>query len=118
DDREAALVTVIESSTPAVSLGTSLLLSADGGTQGAISADLDSAARDAAVAAMHDGRSRVVALGDTARAFVEVARPPLRIVICGAGHDAIPLVRQASALGWRVTIADIRRTFLTNQRFP
>jgi xanthine/CO dehydrogenase XdhC/CoxF family maturation factor len=117
-NQEAALVTVIDSSTTSAPLGARLLVSADGVTHGGISKALDAMARDAAAAAMQDGHSTVVPLSDEARAFVEVARPPLRLVICGAGHDAIPLVRQASALGWRVAVADIRRAFLTDERFP
>jgi xanthine dehydrogenase accessory factor len=39
-------------------------------------------------------------------------------VICGAGHDAIPLVRQAAELGWQVSVADVRRALLTHDRFP
>jgi xanthine dehydrogenase accessory factor len=42
----------------------------------------------------------------------------LHLVVCSAGHDAIPLVRQAAELGWRVTVADVRRALLTPQRFP
>jgi xanthine dehydrogenase accessory factor len=38
--------------------------------------------------------------------------------VCSAGHDAIPLVRQAAELGWRVTVADVRRQLLTTDRFP
>src|SRR5438105_15189759 len=75
-------------------------------------------ARQAAQETLAGGRSRIVALGDAARAFVEVARPPLRLVICGAGHDVIPLVRQASAMGWRVVVADVRRKLLSQERFP
>ena len=52
------------------------------------------------------------------RAFVEVLEPPLRLLICGAGHDAIPLVRAAAALGWSPVVADDRRGFLTHERFP
>lgn len=118
ENGEAALVTVIESSADSAPLGARLLLSVDGVRHGAISPALDDVARKAAVAAMESGRSAVVELGDAARAFVEVARPPLRLVVCGAGHDVIPLVRQASALGWRITVADIRRALLTNERFP
>ncbi|HEY8179666.1 MAG TPA: XdhC family protein, partial [Candidatus Limnocylindria bacterium] len=44
--------------------------------------------------------------------------PPMRLIVCGAGHDAIPLVRQAAELGWHVTVADVRRALLTADRFP
>jgi xanthine dehydrogenase accessory factor len=52
------------------------------------------------------------------RVFHEPIRPPMRLIVCGAGHDAIPLVRQAAALGWTVTVADVRRALLTHERFP
>jgi xanthine dehydrogenase accessory factor len=53
-----------------------------------------------------------------ARVFHEPIQPPMRLIVCGAGHDAIPLVQQAADLGWRVTVADVRRRLLTNERFP
>jgi len=122
-NRAAALVTVVESSSPGdVRPGARLLLGADGATRGGISPALDQHALAAAADALAAGVSRTVQLqlpeGGVARAFVEVARPPLRLVVCGAGHDAIPLVRQAAALGWRVVVADVRRVFLTHERFP
>ena len=56
--------------------------------------------------------------GHGVRAFVEVLEPPLRLVICGAGHDAIPLVRAAAGVGWRPIVVDDRPAFLTHERFP
>jgi xanthine dehydrogenase accessory factor len=52
------------------------------------------------------------------RVFHEPIKPPMRLIVCGAGHDASPLVRQAAELGWRVTVADVRRTLLNVERFP
>jgi xanthine dehydrogenase accessory factor len=71
----------------------------------------------AAGAALRDGTPRIVEEGG-ARVFYEPILPPLRLVVCGAGHDAIPLVRQAAELGWRVTVADVRRSLLNHERFP
>lgn len=59
-----------------------------------------------------------VAEQDGARVFQEPILPPMRLIVCGAGHDAIPLVRQAAELGWRVTVADVRRALLRGDRFP
>jgi xanthine dehydrogenase accessory factor len=50
-------------------------------------------------------------------AFIEVIRPPVPIVIIGAGADSVPLSRFATELGWKVTVADHRPAFLTNERF-
>jgi xanthine dehydrogenase accessory factor len=52
------------------------------------------------------------------RAFVEVLEPPLRLLVCGAGHDAVPLVRAAAALGWNPVVVDDRAALLTHDRFP
>lgn len=51
------------------------------------------------------------------RLFVEGLRPPLRLIVCGAGHDAIPVVRFGSQLGWSVLVVDRRKEFLTPERF-
>jgi xanthine/CO dehydrogenase XdhC/CoxF family maturation factor len=74
-----------------------------------------------AQAAVRDLRPRtcaVQAAGGPLRLFVEVLHPPPRLVVCGAGHDAIPVVRLASLLGWRVLVVDRREAFLTPERFP
>lgn len=82
---------------------------------------LDARAARAAAAALTDGASRVLALPSEegeVRAFVEVLRPPVRLIVCGAGHDAIPVVQLAAQLGWRVVVVDQRDRFLTAERFP
>jgi xanthine dehydrogenase accessory factor len=50
--------------------------------------------------------------------FFETIAPPIALHIFGAGDDALPLARFAKELGWRVTIADPRAAFATQQRFP
>jgi len=40
-----------------------------------------------------------------------------RLLILGAGPDAVPLVRMAAELGWRVTLADHREAYLANAAF-
>jgi xanthine/CO dehydrogenase XdhC/CoxF family maturation factor len=71
----------------------------------------------AAAAALRDGTPRVEEV-DGERVFYEPLLPPLRLLVCGAGHDAIPLVRQAGELGWNVSVVDVRRALLTAERFP
>ena len=80
-------------------------------------AAVDAEAVRAAEALLREERSEVRILADGVRAFVEVLDPPLRLLVCGAGHDAI-LVRAASVLGWNVMVADDRPAFLTRERFP
>lgn len=71
----------------------------------------------AAAAALREGRPRVEEV-DGERVFYEPLLPPLRLLVCGAGHDAIPLVRQGAELGWNVIVVDVRRALLTTARFP
>ncbi|MGH2455452.1 MAG: XdhC family protein [Candidatus Limnocylindria bacterium] len=86
------------------------------GTDGADGANGAEGTDSAAAAALRDGTPRVVEVAGE-RVFYEPMLPPLRLVVCSAGHDAVPLVRQAAELGWRVTVADVRRALLTHDRF-
>ena len=52
-----------------------------------------------------------------AEVFIEIIHPPVPLVIFGAGHDAVPLVRFAKELGWHVTVVDPRPGYATRQRF-
>ncbi|MEH3115150.1 XdhC family protein [Pedobacter terrae] len=51
-------------------------------------------------------------------AFLELIKPPISLIIAGAGNDAQPLAEIAYLLGWEVTIIDGRPTHATPQRFP
>lgn len=48
----------------------------------------------------------------------QTLRPSLRLVVCGAGHDALPVHSMANALGWDVHVVDWRPAQLTAARFP
>lgn len=52
-----------------------------------------------------------------AELFYEIATPPPELVIFGAGHDAAPVAQLAWALGFTVTVVDVRDAFLTKERF-
>jgi xanthine dehydrogenase accessory factor len=118
-DREqpVALATVLESATDGIASGARLLVTEDE-VEGSLGSDrADEVVRDSARAALSSGRSltdRVEGL----RVFFEVIDPPLRLVVCGAGHDAIPLVRVGAGLGWRVVVVDDRAPMLSPERFP
>ncbi|SDH24771.1 XdhC and CoxI family protein [Pedobacter terrae] len=50
-------------------------------------------------------------------AFLEFIKPPISLIIAGAGNDAQPLAEMAYLLGWEVTVIDGRPTHATPQRF-
>ncbi len=54
----------------------------------------------------------------TVELFVEHIRPPLHLLIFGAGNDAVPLAGLGKSMGWRVTVVDVRSTMLNlNQQW-
>jgi xanthine dehydrogenase accessory factor len=98
----------------------------DEGGSGGVTVVVDSGRRagptDAAIeAAAHDAllarRSGWARAGERTL-FVEVLTPPPRLLVCGAGDDARPLVSFAAAAGFRVLVADHRAALLTPARFP
>jgi len=44
--------------------------------------------------------------------------PPPAVLICGAGHDALPVARLAVEMGWHTTIVDHRSGYARADRFP
>ena len=119
DQRPVAAVTVIEAHDGEMAPGFRMLVNPDGQFEGSLGNEsLDERAVAEGLRALSDERSGMVELSSEVRAFVEALLPPPRILVCGAGHDAIPLVRFAAGLGWRVEVIDDREAFLKPSRFP
>jgi xanthine/CO dehydrogenase XdhC/CoxF family maturation factor len=118
-ERPICVVTALESALEIVAPGARIVVPDNGPVEGSLGdADVNADAIAAAREGLASGRSEIRTLGRGVRAFVEVLEPPLRLVICGAGHDAIPLVRAAAGVGWRPVVVDDRPAFLTHDRFP
>ncbi|HEX2269932.1 MAG TPA: XdhC family protein [Pyrinomonadaceae bacterium] len=114
-DSAAAIATVFRSSNK--SLGATAFLYADGTVDGqfvapSIFEDLREVVRNGKSAIKRyeiaDGYLDV---------FLEVVRPPARLVIFGAGHDAMPVVRLAKSLGWHTSVVDTRARAASLERF-
>lgn len=122
EERPICMVTVLDSTVPGVEQGDRILVRPGGAAERSFGdATLDAVAREAALDQLGAEHSEIRTLAGTtgeARAFVEVLEPPLRLVVCGAGHDAVPLVRQAASLGWSPVVVDDRPEFLNRDRFP
>jgi xanthine dehydrogenase accessory factor len=118
-ERPICVVTALESPLAVVAPGARVVVPDQGPVEGSLGdTDVDAGAIAAAREGLARGRSEIRTIGGGVRAFVEVLEPPLRLVICGAGHDAIPLVRAAAGVGWRPVVVDDRPAFLTHDRFP
>jgi xanthine dehydrogenase accessory factor len=55
--------------------------------------------------------------GGSLKVFVETLLPPVRLVIFGAGHDALPVVELARALGWQIEVVDPQARPVSLSRF-
>src|SRR6266545_195062 len=122
EERPISMVTVLDSSVPGVDQGNRLLVRPDGSAEVSLGDPaLDAAATASALDLLSRDRSEIRTLPGSsgeAKAFIEVLEPPLRLLVCGAGHDAAPLVRAADGLGWRPIVVDDRSEFLNRDRFP
>ncbi|HWP56582.1 MAG TPA: XdhC family protein [Candidatus Acidoferrales bacterium] len=83
---------------------------------------LEAIARQAATC-LREERSRVIAIelpGTATKVdvFFEVIPSPPKLIVVGAGHIAVPLVKMAKILDYHVTVLDDRVLFANRERFP
>jgi xanthine dehydrogenase accessory factor len=107
-------VETLEALTAARTMGraTYLLTNLDGERRRLTATEADALGERAALAVAH-GRPTLIG-----EAVLDPILPPLHLIVCGAGPDAGPLVAAAIRQGWRVDVADPRRSFLRAERFP
>jgi len=55
---------------------------------------------------------------DGATFLIIPIEPPTRLLLLGAGPDALPLVEIAGLMGWQVTVLDHRPAYAAAERFP
>jgi xanthine dehydrogenase accessory factor len=113
------LATVITSDSPDIRPGRKMVVRKDGIRHGAIgSPQLDSDIREQALAALGEKKSCIIEIDGGIRVFINVLLAEARLLICGAGHIALPLARFANDVGFSVTVLDDRSDFAHPSRFP
>ncbi len=122
-EREEMLARVIVVHAPeGVEIGAEMLVYPDGRSEGTLgAADLDQGAITQAVGLMERTGSKTFPVETSAGAyevFVDVFPPPPTLMVFGAVHIAIPLVKMAKEAGFRTRVIDGRQKFLTKERFP
>ena len=120
--RPVGLVTVLASTIGGVEPGSRMMVYPDGSREGGLGApQVDDAGTQSALQALEAGKSARLDLpldDGEVNAFIEALEPPLRLLVCGAGEDAIPMVRLAAAIGWEPMVVDDRENLLNHERFP
>lgn len=117
-DRRGVLLAVFASDDERLPVGCSLFLAEDGfdTEHSPWPAELIDAARRT----LADDKPRLeshLIEGKSVGVFYDPIRPLPRLLVVGAGLDAIPLAACAKALGWRVTVADHRPAYVKPERF-
>ncbi|MGF1512247.1 MAG: XdhC family protein [Elainellaceae cyanobacterium] len=114
------LVTVFQAEHAATKLGAHLLRYPSGETVSSLQdvALLDQIRVDAETVLTQGKSEEKSYRRGTITALLEVIRPPVPLIIFGAGHDAVPMAQFAHALGWQVTVCDRRPAYATPERFP
>ncbi|WPD18289.1 XdhC family protein [Thermaerobacter composti] len=91
----------------------------DGCVEGSLgSAELDDLVVRTAREWLARGRTGTLSVGGAGDFFIEAVLPPPVLLICGAGHDAVPVVEAAAPLGYEVVVVDSRPAFARPDRFP
>lgn len=117
ENKPAAIATVVSGQ----KAGTKMLVFGGAMAAGSIHPDIDSLISADAWELLSEGRSEIrtyTASGEALEVFLETFPPPLRLVIVGAVHVAIPLHRIGKMLGYHVTVVDARGVLATAKRFP
>lgn len=79
--------------------------------------ELDGAIARQAAKYLAEGQSTLCNVSSV-QVFTEIQVPPPRLVIFGAGDDAMSLAASASHVGFRVGVVDHRPAYLEPERFP
>jgi xanthine dehydrogenase accessory factor len=113
------LVTIVVSSHPEVQPGRKALLLEDGSFEGGLGTEaLDAKLSGLALEAFKTKKRQLVEIYDGIKVFIDILSAGARLVICGAGHIAVPLAQFARSIGFGVTVLDDRSDFANTLRFP
>ncbi len=113
------LATVIASDVADIPPGSKTVVLPDGTLDGIGGyQSFEAALRDQALDALNAKKSRIVEIADGVQVFLNILHGEDRLLICGAGHIAIPLARFANEVGFSVTVLDDRSDFARRSRFP
>ncbi len=115
--KEFATVTLVAPANPDLRIGDRLFIDSNG----IVYADFNDAIfieAERFAFRNFDNQIPSVAILSFGEVFVETIKPPLNLLLFGAGYDALPLVKFAKELGWRVSVVDHRPAYANAERLP
>jgi len=118
-EKSFCLATVVDSNTRDIRSGRKAIVFGNGSLEGSLgSSQLDSSVGRLAQKAFKENKSQVVEIESGFKVFLNILSSDAQLILCGAGHIAIPLARFAHRLGFKVTVIDDRSDFANASRFP
>jgi len=113
------LATVITSDRAGITAGQKSIVLDTGPMQNELGdSQLDMAVKALAREVIKGEKPGLVEIKPGVQVFFDLISPELKLIVCGAGHIAIPLSRFARDVGFRVTVLDDRDDFAHRARFP
>ena len=118
-EKSFCLATVLTSNNADTRPGQKVIVLDNGILEGSLgSTQLDSSLAGLATTAFKENKSQVVEMEDGIKVFLNIISADAQLILCGAGHIAIPLAHFARRLSFRVTVIDDRSDFASHSRFP
>jgi xanthine/CO dehydrogenase XdhC/CoxF family maturation factor len=116
-DAAGGAAIVIDSAEPGLAAGATLVIVGDESHAFGIPEGWRARLGEGARSALQQRGARVALEGEGVRVLYAPLLPIPRVLVLGAGLDAVPLVNVLAELGWRVTIADHRPAYLERPGF-
>ncbi len=113
------LATVLTSSRRGISPGLQIIIRRDGSLEaGTGHIDIDKLFSRTALTCFEQRRKASVEIVAELLVFFDLPAQSAHLIVCGAGHIAVPLARYALDAGFAVTVIDDREDFASPERFP
>jgi xanthine dehydrogenase accessory factor len=113
------LATVIESPLTDLPPGAKTIILRNGQMEGPLAGTvLENEIRSQAFLVFRDRKKKLLDYEGGIRIFLDIIMSDVKLVICGAGHIAVPLAKFARDAGFYVIVVDDRPDFAHPSRFP
>lgn len=113
------IATVISSENKKIRPGTKSIIHEDGSLEfGTANAATDKLLVKTALEIFASRKSQIIEIKAGITVFFDILFQKTGLLVCGAGHIAIPLARFARDAGFQVTVIDDREDFANQERFP
>ena len=118
NSRSFCLATIVQSSETDINPGHKIFIFEDGSIEGEIkNKTLNNSIFELAFKALTEDKKQLVEIKPGTIVYLDIIAKTRKLVICGAGHIAVPLAQFTRKLGFSVTVIDDRPAYASKARF-